>query len=319
MVTSGIDRRRVLAVLAAASVPWPAAMAGEGVTRWRGVALGARASLTIASPAAQDLVRASLAEIKRLERIFSLYNANSELSRLNSEGWLAHPSPDLLRVLSLVSSVHKVTEGAFDPTVQSLWDLHARWHVEHGVAPPQQSVERTLALVGWHQVQYSSREVRFVQPGMAVTLNGVAQGYIADRVADLLRGEGLEHVLVETGEVKAVGRHPEGRPWKAALRGIADTVELDDGALAVSEPLATHFDTAGRAGHILDPRSGFPGGCWSRVAVQAPSAALADALSTSACLLDDMKINALREAFPSVQIAAFGDSTGAMERAGTSG
>lgn len=318
-MASGIDRRRVLAVLAAVSVPWPVAMAGNGVTRWRGVALGARASLTIAAPAAQGLVQASLAEVKRLEGIFSLYDANSELSRLNREGRLSHPSPDLLRVLSLVSSVHQATQGAFDPTVQPLWDLYARWHVERGVAPPQRSVERTLALVGWHQVQYSSREVRFVRQGMAMTLNGVAQGYIADRVADLLRSEGLEHVLVETGEAIAVGHHPEGRPWKAALRGTAETVGLDDGALAVSEPLATHFDAAGQVGHILDPSSGVPGGCWSRVAVQAPSAALADALSTSACLLDETRINALRETYPDVRVAAFGDGTDVMEKPDASG
>lgn len=304
-VTSIINRRRVLAVLAAASLPVPLAVASDGITRWRGVALGARASLTIATPGADDLVQESLSTINRLERVFSLYRADSELSRLNREGRLAHPSPDLLQVLSLVSSVHEATEGAFDPTVQPLWDLYAKWYVEHGVAPPQRDLEQTLDLVGWHKVQYDPREVWFAQPGMAITLNGVAQGYIADRVADLLRGEGLEHVLVETGEVMAVGRHPDGRPWKAALQGTTDTIDLDDGALAVSNPSATHFDADGKAGHILDPRSGHPGGRWSRVVTRAPTAALADALSTGGCLLEGNKVEALRTAFSGVLISTY--------------
>ena len=58
--------------------------------------------------------------------------------------------------------------------------------------------------------------IGFRRPGMAVTLNGVAQGYITDRVADLLRVRGFDNVLVELGEIRALGRHPDGRPGRPA-------------------------------------------------------------------------------------------------------
>jgi thiamine biosynthesis lipoprotein len=124
---------------------------------------------------------------------------------------------------------------------------------------------------------------------MALTLNGVAQGWIADRVAALLAAEGLTGALVHTGELRALGRDPDGRPWRVALRdgagAPAGATALAAGGLATSAPLGTVFDAAGACGHILDPRTGLPLGPGPALTVAAPSAALADALSTAGCLM----------------------------------
>jgi thiamine biosynthesis lipoprotein len=122
---------------------------------------------------------------------------------------------------------------------------------------------------------------------MEMTLNGIAQGYIADRVTRLLEEEGLRDILVDTGELRATGGMPGGGAWPVQLPGGRDT-GLRDRALATSAPLGTAFDAAGRVGHILDPRSGYPAPAYGRsVTVTAPTAALADALSTALCLLGE--------------------------------
>jgi thiamine biosynthesis lipoprotein len=153
----------------------------------------------------------------------------------------------------------------------------------------------------------SERRIAFARPSMAITLNGIAQGLIADRVAALLRREGLRDILVDAGEIVAGGRASDGRAWSAAIAtpdGQAiRRLSLADRALAVSSTLALAFDPAGTAGHILDPRTGAPAPPGT-VAVSAVSAALADGLSTAFCLLGPAARAAALAIFPGARIEA---------------
>ncbi len=134
-----------------------------------------------------------------------------------------------------------------------------------------------------------------LRPGMALTLNGIAQGYIADRAATLLASHGLTHALIDTGEMVAL---PEG-DWPVTLPS-GDSLPLAGRALATSAPLGTTFGGDGRTSHILNPATGHPASLrWRSITVSAPSAALADALSTAACLMDEARdIRALCGRFP---------------------
>ena len=116
---------------------------------------------------------------------------------------------------------------------------------------------------------------------MALTLNGIALGYVADRVAGLLASEGLTRALIETGEMVAL----PGGDWPATLpdRKIA----LRGRAVATSSPLGMTFGGRGRTSHILSPVTLRPTlASWRQVTVSAPSTAPADVLSTAACLTE---------------------------------
>lgn len=128
-----------------------------------------------------------------------------------------------------------------------------------------------------------------------MTLNGVAQGFIADRVADLMRASGVRNVLINTGEITALGRAPDNAPWQVAVQDRhRPDVAVTDRAMATSAPLGTTFDAGETVGHIIDPRSGYPGGRWRSVTVIARSAAEADGLSTGFVLMDRSEIEAAR-------------------------
>lgn len=298
------SRRRFLTITAAAAACAGLPATAAPLTRWQGVALGAPASIHLAHPGADRLIALALAEIARLEAVFSLHRADSALARLNATGRLEAPPFELLECLSLCAAVHGASGGVFDPTVQPLWRLHAETHAT-GRAPTGAEIAATLPRTGWAGVHAEAGAVTFARPGMALTLNGVAQGVIADRVADLLAAEGLTDILVNTGEFRALGGHPDGGPWPLRLDDAAATaVPLRDRALASSGPLGTTFDAAGRAGHILDPRTGRPTAPrWRLVSITAPRAGLADALSTAACLLDAKGIAALMAGFPGARLA----------------
>lgn len=291
-----LGRRRFLAITAAAAaaVPLPSAGAAGDVPLhvWNGTALGARASLRLYHPdaaIAEGLLDACRAEIERLERVFSLYRPDSAVSRLNAAGRLDAPPLDLVRLLDEGRRISNLTDGVFDVTVQPLWRLFAEHFARAGAAasgPDEAAIQQSLERVGYRHVEIDSDRIRFGRPGMSVTLNGIAQGYVTDRVAELLRNEGMDNVLVDLGEGRAFGSHSDGRPWVAALEdpvagGIFLRLPLVNGAIATSAPAGFAFDPAGRFGHIVDPRSGRPGGIYASVSVVAPDATTADALSTA--------------------------------------
>lgn len=303
-----MNRRRFLVITAAAAgaalLPGGRASA---LTRWRGRALGAAASIHIDHPQADRVIASARAEIDRLEDIFSLFRPASELSRLNADGILHAPSFDLLECLSLAGRVHRTTGGLFDPTIQPLWALYAE-HAARGGAglPPRADREAVRTRVGWEGVRIDPHAVS-LRKDAALSLNGIAQGFIADRVADLLRAEGLSDVLIDTGEIRALGHDPRGGAWRVGLRGGADgpgaSVDLADAAIASSAPLGTVFDRAGTVGHILDPRTGRPVTPHRRsVSVTAPRAAVADALSTAFCGMGADDVAASLGAWPGARV-----------------
>ncbi len=302
-----LTRRRFIAVSAAASAMPGAALASQ-TTRWSGVALGASASLTIAGlprADAEPLIAAARAEIERLESIFSLYRADSALVQLNRTGRLDVPPLDMIRLLSTVDMIHEMTGGAFDPTVQPLWRAIA--DARGQMDPKDERAAR--ALIGWQHVSVTSDGVFYAWPGMAMTLNGIAQGYVTDRVADLLRAAGLTNVLVSVGEIAAFGEREAGRPWRVGLaeRGndaAEEVLNVRDMAVATTAPNGTLIDAGSAIGHILDPRGGVVTRPWRRLTVVHASAAIADGLSTGLALCDRAQIMECVDRMPACRAIA---------------
>lgn len=285
-----MNRRRFLTLTACALAPRAAA---ADVVEWQGTGFGAALALRLVGTDARSAQRTFhrvAAEIARIEGAFSLHR-DSALVRLNRDGRLAWPSDDFRTLLALCDRVHEATAGAFDPTVQPLW------LAEGG----EGDVVAARAAIGWDRVGLSAGEIRLA-PGQALTLNGIAQGWAADRIAALLRSEGYTDALIDMGEVQALGHRQDGAAWTAGIaapdgRLLAET-RLMNRALATSSPRGTLI--GGGQPHILGPAGQPP--LWSTVSVSAPKAAVADALSTAFCLMDRPAMEAALYAFPGARI-----------------
>ena len=254
-----LTRRRFL-VLAAATTALGSISPPERF-EWRGDALGGEARIRLDGP--RDLAEAALseaaAEIDRLEEVFSLHRPGSQLARLNRDRVLDAPARDLVTALERAATWKSRTEGAFDPAIQPLWLAAAR-------GGPSPRLPTAAPVVAPGRVT--------LPPGAALTLNGIAQGLIADRVAELLIRRGFASPVIDTGETRLPG---------LARRRVglshADPLLLADCAVSTSEPGALRFPSGGH--HILDPRTGAAPEIWRAVTVIAPSAMDADALSTA--------------------------------------
>lgn len=251
------------------------------------VGLGTTLSLRAGHAAAERAdagLDAAVNAIRHVERHMSLFNPDSALCHLNREGVLNQPDPDFVKILMLAKSVSGRSQGAFDVTVQPLWDAWQSAKLLHRL-PTANEIKLARSKTGWHHLEITAERIRFLQPGMALTLNGIAQGYASDLAREALRLQGVEHALIDTGEWSTLGQSADSRPWSFGvenprqLDAIIASIVSDGRAIATSSDTHCSFSTDLRHHHIFDPRTGYSPREMASVTVLAPTCALADALT----------------------------------------
>ncbi len=273
---------------------------------WSGVVFGTEGKILFQAKDETEASRTMEAvqrEILRLEAIFTLYDGNSALRQLNRDGRLARPPAELLEALKICREVHEMTAGAFDPTIQPIWeiyDAHFNQHPDSAEGPPEAALEAARAKIGFERVNFGEAEISFEKPGMSLTLNGMAQGFLADKTAQFLLDRGISQALVNLGEYCALGPPSGEEAWKIGIESpnapdeILDVIPLVYGGLATSGGYGYRFDSAGKFHHILDPGGQRNHDARRVITVEAPQAALADALATAGAVMDWEKFQRLQ-------------------------
>ena len=242
--------------------------------------------------AARAMVVATFDEMERLEGLLSRHRTGTPIWSLNETGVVHAPPREVLDVVSTGLDYSTLTGGAFDITIAPLLNLYNSSFSQTGVAPSQDDVRRALALVGSQHVRASEREIAFEMPGMAVTLDGIAKGYIVDRAVEVLGQRGAERVLVNAGgDMASAGEPLESDAWRIGLqdprvaKGSLGTLRLRGESVATSGDYVQYLTPDMSLHHIIDPRTGSSPAHTSGVSVVAPSAMVADALSTATLVL----------------------------------
>ena len=250
---------------------------GFGTTLWL------KAAHTDASKL-HEALDASVKAIRSVEKQMSLFDPDSAVSRLNRQGELRKPDAQLLSVLTLAQYVSRRSAGAFDVTMQPLWRLWSL-HSQSQTLPSSKALSQTRSLVNWQAMTVSADVVRLHAKGMGVSLNGIAQGYAADKVRAVLQAHGVQHALIDTGETTFLGQSSKGEDWRfavepsAASSSVPPIINTHGWAIATSSDAHTVFSADHVHHHILNPQTGDSPTHWSSVSVMAPSCALADALT----------------------------------------
>jgi thiamine biosynthesis lipoprotein len=246
-------------------------------TTWR-VLYAARHASSLAVHAAID------ARLAELVAALSHWKPESALCRFNRTAgeWVKLPR-DLARVVDAGLHLARVSSGTFDPAIGALVDLWGFGPPGPMPAPDEAAIEAARAVSGWQRLDWDRGGRRLRQPGgLQLDLSGIAKGYAADELADLLACIGIGHCLVEVGgEVIGRGIRPDGEPWWVDL-------EVPPGRPLPPLRIALHglgVATSGdyvRGAHSIDPRTGHaPDNEVVSVSVVARSAMAADALATA--------------------------------------
>jgi len=259
--------------------------------------MGTYATITIIdrdTTRVQQAMDAAFEEIRRLEALMSVYNASSEVAALSRNGtnWTSL-SPDTLYVLKKADYYANISNGSFDVTCNPLVTLWMETVRTESRLPTPEEVGAAKALVGYEQLilDEAHGRARFAQPGMSVTLGGIAKGYAVDRACDQLRAAGIEHALVNIGgDMRAIG-DKNGAPWAIALQNPRNKeeyitiLELEDEAVTTSGDYERYFILKERIHHIINPSTGYPADECISVTVIAERCIDADALSTTVFVL----------------------------------
>ncbi|MGE5503397.1 MAG: FAD:protein FMN transferase [Actinomycetota bacterium] len=310
-MTVKFTRRRAITVLAAAAglpLLLKAGPARARLVRWEGTTLGAPSTIQLYhedEAKARAAIDAGLAELARLEQIFSVYRADSAISQLNREGRIDGAPAEFVELLGHALGLAEISGGVYDPTIQPVWQAYFRHFTAANPdpnGPAAADMAAALALVGYKNVRIDGSTIAFARPGMGLTLNSGAQGYITDRVAGVLRAHGFERMLVDMGEPRALSTKPDGSAWRIGIANPADpskaVAELDvvDKCVSTSGGYGTIFDEAGRFTHLIDTRTGQTAPALLGVSVVADTATKADGLSTAMLLAAPEKRQAILRA-----------------------
>lgn len=205
----------------------------------------------------------------RYEKLFSRFDEQSQLYRINNaHGAPVNVDPELARFIETALSYCEASGDLFDITMGSVTRL---WNFKNGTIPNERDARAALAHVDWRNVHVTGSTVQLADPEACLELGGIAKGYIADGVLEILANHGVKHAIVNLGgNVAVMGGRPDGTPWQVGLRqpiashGTPVTasfavVGLMSGSVVTSGVYERAFTSNGKAyHHIIDPRTGFP-------------------------------------------------------------
>ena len=311
------NRRRVLRVLAVGScaLAAPLSLRANGselnLHEWNDTALGADATIQLYTDdqlKADQTLKVVESLLRHYERIFSLYDNQSLASKLNRNGFIDDAPEEFIELVKLAKSFHDTTDGAFDISVQPLWNLYQSHFSSMGDGELSSKIKPVLDNIGSEKILISNKNVSFDTNNMAVSFNGIAQGYITDKVSDYLKEQGFTNVLVDIGEYRAIGPQKNGAPWRIGVLNPFDTVsifdvlELDGGAVATSGGYGNQFDGAGQYHHLFDPKTGLSSQLHASVTVKADDATTADALSTAFSNMSYSMIESVADQYQKIEV-----------------
>lgn len=267
-----------------------------------------------------DLLNQAFSEFERIEQLMSTRIETSEVARINREGF---PGPIVIdrEVFDLIKrsiEIDRETSGAFDITVGPLLKLWPLYRAEK-ILPNDDQIHQALERTGTELMMLDPEKstLMFKQPGMAIDLGGIAKGYAIDRTIALLRQAGVTSALVNAGgDLYALGRKPDGKPWRVGVRHprrpeeLIAVLDVHDVAIMTSGDYERFFLKDGkRYSHIIDPRTGFTSRGTASVTIAAPNATRADALATGVLVLGPAAGLELVNRLPDVEGAILSEGT----------
>jgi FAD:protein FMN transferase len=258
-------------------------------------AMGSDCSIHICAEsraACDELAEAAEAEVVRIEKRYSRYRTDSELSRINSaaaRGETVRIDEETGNLIAYAKACFVKSDGAFDITSGI---LRAAWDFSADKPPDQAEIDALLPRIGLDNITVSDGCLHFSKPGQELDFGGLGKEFAADCAAEVCATLGAQHGFVDlAGDIRVIGPQVDGRPWIVGIRHprMADRViakvALTSGALATSGDYERYIDYEGRRYcHILDPRSGWPVLGLSSVTVIADRCMIAGSLSTIAML-----------------------------------
>jgi len=238
----------------------------------------------------------AVAEVKRIENLISDWIPTTQISQVSKNAGIQPVKVDK-EVYDLVERAIKVsqlTSGAFDISYASMDKI---WKFDGSMKemPTPEAIKQSVARIGYQKIVLDAKAqtIFLKEKGMKLGLGGIGQGYIADKIKELLLSKGCTSGIVNvSGDINAWGYQTTGKPWTVAIVNpmnkskVFATFPLENSAVETSGSYEKYVVFDGkRYSHIIDPRTGYPAQGVISVSVFAKQTEIADALATGIFVL----------------------------------
>ncbi|MBP7470682.1 MAG: FAD:protein FMN transferase, partial [Flavobacterium sp.] len=216
-----------------------------------------------------EFIDLAVAEVKRVEYLISDWIPTTQISQVNKNAGIKPVKVDK-EVFDLVSraiKVSQITSGAFDISYASM-DRIWKFDGSMKAMPTEEAIKKSVSKIGYKNIVLDPKEqtIFLKNEGMKLGLGGIGQGYIADKVKELLFSKGCVSGIVNvSGDINAWGKQPDGKPWTVGIvnplnkNKIFATFPLENSAVETSGSYEKFVIFNGiRYAHIIDPRTGYP-------------------------------------------------------------
>ncbi len=245
---------------------------------------------------ANHYIDMAVAEVSRIENLISDWIPTTPVSEINKNAGIkpVKVSPELFDLLSRAIKISELTEGAFDISYASMDKI---WKFDGSMTkmPTPEEIKKSVSKVGYKKIilDTSNSTVFLSEKGMKLGLGGIGQGYIADKIKEMLVAKGVQAGIVNiSGDINTWGKQLNGEQWKIGIKNplnkdkIFATFPIEDSAVETSGSYEKFVNFDGvRYSHIIDTRTGYPATGVISVTVFAKSTELADALATGIFVL----------------------------------
>jgi len=279
--------------------------------------MGTIVSITLKAPVWSDFEStfdSAFDAIDRVDSIASIYDANSQITRLNQ---YAHLKPvvvsdELFFLVEKALLLSKESEGAFDATVLPLVRLWNSYKQKNFI-PEDTLIKDTLSLV-WYKnilIDADKKTIYFKKPGISIDLSALAKGYAVYEAIRSIRESGFNSAIVNAGgDLYCVGRKSFFSPWRIGIidpsneERVIKRLALEDMAVATSGGYQQHYKYKGRDyTHIINPKTGYPiRDVFFSITVLAPNCLIADGIATAVTVGGDELIERLNKIYPDISI-----------------
>ncbi len=233
----------------------------------------------------------AITELKRIEHVISDWIPTTPVSEVNRNAGIQPVvvPQELIDLIERSIKISKLTDGAFDVTYASMDKI---WKFDGSMKsmPSDEEIKKSVEKVGYQNIviDKNNHTVFLKLKGMKLGFGGIGQGYIADKVKELLVSKGVVSGIINvSGDISTWGRQPNGEQWRIAIKNplnktkVFATFPLEDIAVETSGSYEKFVIFNGKKySHIIDTRTGYPAQGVSSVTVFAKTTELADALAT---------------------------------------
>ncbi len=260
---------------------------------------------------AMDRIDAGIGEIRRIEKLLTTFNEDSETSLINRNAGITTVavSSETFDLIDRSVRISRLTQGAFDITYGSIDKRLWNFDVTMTALPDRDTAKKMVRLINYRNIELDrSRCTVFLkEKGMRIGFGGIGKGYAAEQAKKIMMGMGVDSGIVNaSGDLAIWGYQPDDSPWTIGIvdpnaRGqVFSWLNVTNLAVATSGNYEKYILVNGKKySHTINPRTGLPVTGIKSVTILCPNAEFADAIATPVMIMGiragiDM-INQLRD------------------------